>query len=1305
MEERKNLAPAQELSDLFAGAKTTIVVASCLINLLALALPLLMLQLYDRILPFRSIETLGLLVVTVLFAVLLEALLRGVRSHITAWVAARFEHRALNAVTSRALAEPLHRFERKGTGILMERFRAVSTLKSHYSGQSFQQLLDLPFTALYVGVVFLISPLIGAMLVAGYAVFLVVTLIRGRHFPELVAQQKEADARRGNFLNETLTNIHTLKSMTMESLMLRRHERLQENCARLMSRLTHSLDVASGLGSIFSPLMTMLTVALGAWLVIQGYLTDGELAACVLLGMRALAPLQRLGGLWSRHQQDKILREQLLQTLSEPGLEEPVETKDDAANPKSRNVEACTIELVDVTYQFPSATQPIFENVNFRINAGECVLISGESGAGFSTLLKLMAGILQPDKGEVLIDGHPCKFQADDCTERVAYLPQTAEMFEGSLIENISLFDASRVEEAILRAKQVGLGSFVSRLPRGWDSSVGDMAVDSLPPGFRQRLAIIRALSNNPDVILFDEATSAMDLEGNRQFEKYIESMKGVVTIVIVSQRPAFQKIADRRFYLCDGKLSELDEALPPKLKQYAANNATKTTLLQRPLSITRTQATFQALESDPEVISEQRWAHAYDTITRQFNATSDFAGCLAVLLKQLNVGNSAREVAEALPYFTDSLDLAGFHNTMAQLGYRMAEVHCTLGSIDGRSLPCLFVPDEEGYAFVVMGKVGKQARVSTDPAAEPHPESNMGMRGRAFFYEYSTASTVDSGSWVKSVLLRFRPLFGQAAASSIVSGILMVSGSLFLIAVYGTVIPSGATDTLFYLTVGTAMALISGYFFVLHRARILAYVAGRVEFLFGATILQQVLRMSPIYTERTSVGSQTSRIRSFEAVRDLFTGPLASTVLELPATLVLLVALSLINPFALMVFVAMLGVYFFLYRLFLGPARRKMDLVSQTASLRHQFLVEMISKMRTVRECKAQELWAERFRDISANTTMATFQAEKLSATMSSVSYAVMMIAALTIVTVSVPAVWDDALSAGALIASMILMWRVLGPVQTIFTNLTRTERVLSAIKQIDSLLKIHGERPDTVTTSGSRAVEGSLEFARVSFRYSLNADPALIGVEFRVKAGELVAVSGPNGGGKSTLLKLILGMCQPQAGAILIDNIDIRQLDPLELRRLVAYAPQEVQLFRATLLQNLRLACPDASNEEVAQAIEMAGAAEQIALLPKGMEYRVGDNTNDLPSSLKQKLSLARAYLTKAPILLLDEPGTALDEAGDQQFMRTLQQLKGKRTVVFITHRPSHMRLADTLLVFDRGYLRAVGPPEKLLQQVTAA
>ncbi|MFO7746459.1 MAG: ATP-binding cassette domain-containing protein [Orrella sp.] len=1297
-----------DLSELFAGTKITIILASCGINLLALALPLLMLQLYDRILPFQSLDTLTLLAATVLLAVLIESFLRAVRAYITSWVAARFEHRAMNAAVNRTLAEPLHQFEKKGTGLFMDRFRSITTLKYHYSGQSFQQLLDLPFTFLYIAVAFLISPWIGLLLICGYTVFALITLFRGRGFTDLVKEQKEVDARRGNFLTETVTNIHTLKSMTLESLMQRRHERLQESCARLMSRLAYRLDMASGIGAIFSPLMTMLTVAIGAWLVIQGQLTNGELAACVLLGMRALSPLQKLGGLWSKHQEDSMLRTELSKimaekTLPDSGRGAKAKGFDSKCVPGERPRQAATLELKQVSYQFPAASSPIFDHLDVKVEAGECLCITGEGGSGFSTLLQLMAGVLTPTGGQVMLDGEPLsKINDGEMNEqRVAYLPQTAQMFEGSIVENISLFDPSRIDTAIQTAKDIGLSDFVSRLPRGWDSTVGDMAVDSLSPGYRQRLAIVRALSNRPDVILFDDATSSVDAQGDRLFLEYLSSMRGKATIVIVSPRQSFQRLATRSLHLENGQLFEVEPGTTfLKTERPIAVNPATAVVTQQPMP-----SSF--LEKKPvtdQVEGSLRWKHTYETVVNQFKATSDLASCLTILLELLNVRNSTREVAEALPYYTESLDLAGFHNTMAQLGYRMTVVSGPLGALDARALPSLFVPDK-GVAFIVMGRLGNQMRVKTDSASESSQEVNLALQGRAFFYEQAKTAEVDTRGWVRRILSRFKPLIAQASVASLVSGALMVASPLFLIVVYATVIPSGATDTLLYLSIGAAAAIVSGFFFVRHRARILAYIAGRVEYLFGATIFQQILSMSPSYTERASVGSQSARIRSFESIRDMFTGPLASTLLELPATFVLLVALSLINPVALFVFGGVVLIYLILYRAFANQTRQRVGKVSDATMVRDQFLVEMISKMRTIRECKAQRVWLDRFRDVSADATMASYQAEQLAATILNTSYFVMMLAALSITTVSVPAVWSEALTPGALIASLILMWRVLNPIQTVFTNLTRLERVVAAAKQIDGLMKIQGERPNAVPVTSNRLVEGSIEFARVSLRYSLSADPALIGVEFRVKAGEIVAISGPNGGGKSTLLKLILGMYQPQAGAILIDNIDLRQLDPLELRRLVAYAPQEVQLFRATIEQNLKLARSDATDEEVMAALALAGAVEQVQALPKGLQYRVGDNTNQLSSNLLQKLSLARAYLTQSPILLLDEPGSGLDSIGDQHFMRAIQLLKGKRTVIFITHRPNYMRLADTLMVFERGYLRASGTPDKLLKQVAAA
>lgn len=1298
----------------FADERQTIFAASILINMLALAFPLLMLQMYDRILPHQSMDTLLLFALAVGTAFGLEALTRVVRSHMTAWISARFEQRAMVALAERTLAEPLHQFERKGTGFVLEEFKSISTLKYHYSGQTFQQLMDLPFTVLYVFIAFLISPWIGLLLATGYAAFIYWTWKNGREDPVLIKAQKEGDLRRGNFLNEILTNIHTLKSMTMEALMLRRYERLQENCARQMQRMTYAIDMSNGLGNTFSPLMNVLIVALGAWLVITHHLTNGELAACILLGLRSLAPLQRLGGMWAKYQQDEVLRDKLVNALQKPGLPAAISPDQKPMTGKS-SFAPSSLELQDVFYRFPAAQQDVLSDIHLKVAAGECLALEGTSGAGRSTLLQIMAGILKPDQGQILIDGQSLQdVDLDDLTGRVAYLPQKTTMFEGSLLDNVSLFTPERVERSLEMARVLGLGDFVAKMPRGWDSPVGDQAADSLPPGYRQRIAIARALANLPGVILIDDATSAIDAEGEAVLLRFLEAVKGKVTIVMASPRSSLLRLADRAVLLADGTIRSIEpgKVIAPlhpvvsssQTQPLAMPDGDKQAAMNVPFEALASEEFFESpLKKDHP--SDERWMRMHQAVNSSFKQETDLSGCLTLLLQLMNARGSAREVAESLPYFTDKLSLPGLQNTMSQLGFEVREVACRLGDLDKRSLPCLFVPDE-GAAMVVMGRIGNQLRIGVDALTEPRLEPDLAIAGRAFFYEPSTIKIPEGRSWVRVMVARFTPLISQATISALVSGLVMMAGPLFLMIVYSAVIPTGSGVTLFYLSIGATIAVASGYFFIRHRARILAFIAGRIEYLFGSAILQQVLRMHPSYTERASVGSQTARLQTFESIRDLFTGPLAATMLESPATLVLLVALSIINPIALAVFVVMTAIYAFLYWLFDQRSRERVAEVSRMSCRRTEFITEMVGKMRVIRECGAQRIWLERFRDISADASMAAYNAEKLSSMLVGVSYFVMMFAALTIVSLTAPFVMDGHFGPGVLIASMMLMWRVLSPVQTLFVNMTRIERVQSAARQIDALMRIQGERIESQGTPPTqRIVDGSIEFQRVSFRYSMNTDPALVGVEFRIKPGEMVAVSGPNGGGKTTLLKMILGMYQPQAGSILIDNVDIRQIDPLELRRMIGYAPQDAQLFRATIAQNLRFSCPDATDDEVYQALDLAGALEQTLALPEGLQYRVGDNRNDLSGSLKQKILLARAYLTRAPIMLFDEPGTGLDAEGEQKFMEVLKSLKGRATVVFISHRPQYIRQADTLLVFDKGYLRAAGKPEDLLRQPTAA
>ncbi|MGI9425391.1 MAG: ATP-binding cassette domain-containing protein, partial [Hyphomicrobiaceae bacterium] len=232
------------------------------------------------------------------------------------------------------------------------------------------------------------------------------------------------------------------------------------------------------------------------------------------------------------------------------------------------------------------------------------------------------------------------------------------------------------------------------------------------------------------------------------------------------------------------------------------------------------------------------------------------------------------------------------------------------------------------------------------------------------------------------------------------------------------------------------------------------------------------------------------------------------------------------------------------------------------------------------------------------------------------------------------------------------------------------------------------------------SRTFVGKVTVQDAGLRYTAKTEPALRGVSLRAEAGELIAITGPSGAGKSTLLKIIGGLHQAQIGAVCIDDLDIRQFDVADVRQSIGYVPQKLHMFYGTIAQNIRLAQPTASQDDTEAALEQVGALEEIRQLPDGVNTRIfGINENRLSSGLLKQISLARAFIKRAPIYLLDEPGSDLDRRSDAKFIELLKTLKGKATIILVTHRPSHLWLADRVIVLNNGRVAANAPPEKIV------
>lgn len=1268
----------------FRPSLRLLAVSSVAINLFALTIPIVMLITMDRILPFRAMDTLVLLMIGAALALFVENLLRMMRSQLTAWSAASFEHSTSVDVTSRLLAQPLLGFEGAGSGRHLDQFRKIAMLRQYFSGQSFTGWIDLPFSAFYVLVVALLSWKLALVMAVGFGVFTWYArrMAVSQHLP--AADRMMADQRRNNFLIEILGNIHTLKSMAMEALMLRRYDRLQESSALAVERQARALDESTSLAGLFGPLIGTLVTAIGAWEVIAGDLSRGELSACIFLSLRSLSPLQRVGLLWAKHHSDAVIGEEVGELLDAPAL--PAEN----GSARALSHDAAAIELSSLTFGDSSDGKGLIANVNLSVRTGETVLLRGENGSGRSTLLGLIAGFFTPGSGNVRLFGEDVShIDRSRLTERVGYLPQRAIMFDGTLLQNATLFRPELTDRARAIAAELGFSDFILALPQGWETRVGDSAAERLPPGLRQRIGMIRALVTDPQIILFDDATAAVDSEGESAVIRFLEQVKRDKAIVIVSHRPSLMRLADRE-YVLEGSAEGSTAPAPAALPSAAAGSSALAQIAQSSL-----------LEAAPaNRFDSAFWEQLDRAVADAFRQQNELSRIVAPLLREIGWRGAARDVIEALPYYADELDVTGLTNALARLGFKVTERSGVIESIDDRGFPCLVLAEDREAVLLLEKRL--DGYVVSNSLDETLLDTAPFGAGRAIFFEREPESVATAKNWTRGTISRLRPIVLQAVVLSTLIGVLLLGNALFTTLVFSEVLPSGARDTLAYALLGVIVSFGLVHILQGYRARLLAFIAGRVEFLFGTAALGKLMQLSPSYTERSAVGSQIARLSGFEAIRDIFASPIGSTILELPATVVIAVVLCLINPVALPVIIVMLLIYALMYWLLEPVMRERVSAQGRLSARRNEFLVEMIGKMRGIRESRAENIWLDRYRVVSADASFAAFRTEQLTAALNAGANGLMMTAGLAIVAFSIPYTLDGTIGAGSLMASLILIWRVLGPMQTAFNNLSRVDRIRTAAQQFDMVMQLRGERLPADQRANMNEMRGQIEFSRVSFRYSITADPALIGVTVDIKPGEMIAMTGANGGGKSTFVKLLLGMYAPQAGTIRIDGVDIRQIDPVDLRRMVGYVPQEMQFFRATIAQNLRFARPEASEAELWDAVAMAGATDQIAALPGGLDYRIGDSASDrLPASLRQKMALARAYLTRAPILLFDEPGTGLDYESDACFIEALKALKGKRTVIFISHRPSHMKLADNVALFRNGYLEGMATPENLFPQ----
>lgn len=525
-------------------ARVWLVALSLGINLVALVLPLSILQLYDRIIPNHAVETLAALILGIFLAQLAEAALTYARAERIAWHAARFEHGVSVTMFERLLFSDLVDGGSKRPARLAKQFLWVGRIKDHYAGGTLGLLLDLPFLVVFLGLMALIGGWIALIPPALFlAVFGAVQLRHARNRDEL----GELDAALGaqlDFSLHALGAIGHIKALGLEAAIQRRFESRVRRLG-LARRMVGRGQVAGQTAQAALSGLTMICVAAaGALGVIRGDLTMGELAASTLLANRAMQPLQRLIGGWSASRQMVTGRRHVAD-----GMARPVRAAlSEAALPHQIKG---GLALENVTLAPYPGRPPLLREVTFGIQPGELIVLAGRTGSGRTRLLLMLAGLIDPAAGRVLLDGGRdlSSLAVADVERNIVLVPPRPPIYAGTFLENITQFDDPRRIDhahAYAAADRMGLTALAGRLPQGFDTLVGPGSQYHLPEGVAQRLGLAQALYLDAPVLLIDRANSALDSAGNDQFLKMLADLKGRRTVILVSETDMPDGLADR---------------------------------------------------------------------------------------------------------------------------------------------------------------------------------------------------------------------------------------------------------------------------------------------------------------------------------------------------------------------------------------------------------------------------------------------------------------------------------------------------------------------------------------------------------------------------------------------------------------------------------------------------------------------------------------------------------------------------------------------------------------------------------------
>lgn len=557
----------------------------------------------------------------------------------------------------------------------------------------------------------------------------------------------------------------------------------------------------------------------------------------------------------------------------------------------------------------------------------------------------------------------------------------------------------------------------------------------------------------------------------------------------------------------------------------------------------------------------------------------------------------------------------------------------------------------------------------------------------------------VKSRHWFWSVVFQNWRLYRDSLLAALLINLFALVMPMFSMTVYDRVVPNRAEETLWVLAVGVLLMMVFDTLLRILRSYILDTAGKRIDVTLSARIMERVLGLGMV-DRPASVGSFAANLRAFESVRDFVASATITALVDIPFVFVFFFVIAWISPWLAVPPLLCILLLILVSLVVQQKMQELVDITQRASSQRNATLVESLVGIETIKfmvaESSFQRRWEQSTVFLAQNGTKLKLLS---SATMSTVQM-LQQLVSVTVVIVGVYLLIDNQVSMGGIIAASMLAGRAMAPFGQVAGLLLQYHNAKSGLASIEKHMQTKPERAEDSAFLHRTGFQGAIEFKDVSFSYPGQQQSVLSNVSFKINAGEKVAFIGRVGSGKSTIQRLILGLYKPTEGAILIDGIDLRQIDPAELRRAAGFVSQDVSLFYGTLKENIALGAPFADDQDVIAAAEVAGVTEFANRNPRGFDMLIGERGESLSGGQRQAVGIARAVLNDAPILLLDEPSSAMDHQSEDILKARLRRFTTSKTVILVTHRTSLLELVDRLIVIDNGQIMADGPKAQVVE-----